>query len=378
LALERSTTLHCTKGGSDKIYVVQLVSVDGGYKVNGRYGRRVPGTACDTRGEQVCTKTDTPVPFNRAQCIYDEFVEMLRRKKGYEHVAGASADEVEISTAAARTAERTASPHDPMLLTSIDEERLYKLARNPAWCFQRKFDGERRLIEADKALNKADAINRKGEYIGDAEPRIKDAAFAIGRAFVNDGEQIGGTQFAFDLLMLDGEDWRQRPMMERWKKLADIAPMSEESGILVVETAFTRQAKEAMIVRARAERWEGIVAKMVSAPYEAGRSQVALKFKFKDSKTCLVLKQNMDKHGVPKRSVELGLLKDGEIVSVGNVTILSNFEVPADGTFVEVEYLYAYPNGGSLYQTVYKGPRPVVAVSLKIEIHMGVMLYARS
>jgi bifunctional non-homologous end joining protein LigD len=50
-----------------------------------------------------------------------------------------------------------------------------------------------------------------------------------------------------------------------------------------------------------------------------------------------------------------------EEVSVGNVTIPVNFDIPRVGSVVEVRYLYAYP-GGSLYQPVYLGARTDVDV----------------
>jgi bifunctional non-homologous end joining protein LigD len=41
---------------------------------------------------------------------------------------------------------------------------------------------------------------------------------------------------------------------------------------------------------------------------------------------------------------------------VGNVTIPPNHTVPANGSIVEVRYLYAFP-GGSVFQPVYLGQR---------------------
>ena len=47
---------------------------------------------------------------------------------------------------------------------------------------------------------------------------------------------------------------------------------------------------------------------------------------------------------------------NGRWEPVGNVTIPANHRVPAPGTIVEVNYLYAF-RGGCLFQPVYKGPR---------------------
>ena len=59
-----------------------------------------------------------------------------------------------------------------------------------------------------------------------------------------------------------------------------------------------------------------------------------------------------------QRSVRLGLFHQGAIISVGNVTIPANHEIPEVGAKVEIRYLYAYPvPGGSLYQPIFLGPR---------------------
>ena len=42
---------------------------------------------------------------------------------------------------------------------------------------------------------------------------------------------------------------------------------------------------------------------------------------------------------------------------VGNVTIPVNADIPAIGSIVEVRYLFAYDNGGSLYEPCYLGAR---------------------
>ena len=43
-------------------------------------------------------------------------------------------------------------------------------------------------------------------------------------------------------------------------------------------------------------------------------------------------------------------------LSVGNVTIPANHEIPEEGDVVEIRYLYAH-RGGSIYQPVYLGKR---------------------
>ena len=86
-------------------------------------------------------------------------------------------------------------------------------------------------------------------------------------------------------------------------------------------------------------------------PRKAARYDI-LKFRFKGSASCIVTGSRPG-----KRSVQISLLDNDSLVCVGNVTIPSNYEVPAQNTLVEVEYLYVKEKGGNLYQPVYKGPR---------------------
>jgi bifunctional non-homologous end joining protein LigD len=45
------------------------------------------------------------------------------------------------------------------------------------------------------------------------------------------------------------------------------------------------------------------------------------------------------------------------MVSCGNVTIPVGSDIPGIGDIVEVRYLYAFPESGSLFQPVYLGMR---------------------
>jgi bifunctional non-homologous end joining protein LigD len=320
-----------------------------------QFGRRTPGTTCGISGMQVGEKTDHPSVYGYAKKVYDDLIDKQIRVKKY-HVLSSTSGESADAIAVPNKVAREDSGICPMLLTAIDQPELQKLACNPSWCFQEKKDGERRLLRND--ITGVVAINRNGE-ITTLLPNIEKVAEDILASFIIDGEEVGDQEFAFDLLELDGVDWRKKPMKERWLKLAGLNIPQGNAGIVVVETAFTTVAKEEMIIRAEVEKWEGIVAKMVSAPYEEGRSKKAQKFKFKASGTFLVDKQNEDKNGVKKRSVAL-LVHSGEGYNwqpVGNVTIPANFEIPPDGSFVEIEYLYVKGRGGSLYQPVYKGVR---------------------
>ena len=101
---------------------------------------------------------------------------------------------------------------------------------------------------------------------------------------------------------------------------------------------------------------EGVVFKEVDAPFSPGRPHSGgsqLKFKFVESASFVVTGHNA------KRSVTLGLYNanGNKLVPAGNVTIPPNHTIPHMGKLVEVRYLYAHRESGSIYQPVYLGPR---------------------
>jgi bifunctional non-homologous end joining protein LigD len=76
-----------------------------------------------------------------------------------------------------------------------------------------------------------------------------------------------------------------------------------------------------------------------------------LKFKFVETASFIVTARN------EKRSVTLCLFDGDELAHAGNVTNPPNHAVPAVGEVVEVRYLYAFRESGSIYQPVYLGKR---------------------
>jgi len=70
-----NTTLYCKQEKSDKVYKASLEEKDGDFIVNFAYGRR--GSTLKTG-----TKTQTPVPYEKAKKIYDKLV-LSKASKGY-------------------------------------------------------------------------------------------------------------------------------------------------------------------------------------------------------------------------------------------------------------------------------------------------------
>lgn len=115
--------------------------------------------------------------------------------------------------------------------------------------------------------------------------------------------------------------------------------------------AMSLKEKASLYKKLMADKREGIVFKLLSAPYSPNRPNsggTQLKKKFIETASVIVLDINDD-----KRSIKMGVYGNELMPTfVGNCTIPPNKKIPLKGDVVEIEYLYAY-HGGSLFQPVY-------------------------
>ena len=120
--------------------------------------------------------------------------------------------------------------------------------------------------------------------------------------------------FLFDLLWLNGEDWRGRPLVERKEKLAEIV---KPHPLIKVSNAFQGSGEE-ILEAARQYGLEGVVAKRADSPYEPKRSRDWLKIKLvteQDFVICGFLKKKREYFG----SLILGNYEDGKLRHAGQV-----------------------------------------------------------
>ena len=336
-------SLYYRDGSSDKVYHAQIEEQAGQYVVNFQYGRR--GSTL-----QVGTKTAVPVDHAKALKIFENLVQE-KKAKGY--TPG------EDGTPFAGTEQAgKISGLIPQLLNPIDEDQLQSLLDDPSYMMQEKKDGVRLMVRAFHG--EVIGSNRKGLIVplsAAIEASVKEL---VGdRQAVLDGEAIGDIYHVFDLLEIDGEDLRSRWTEERWIRLLALFGSREGGLIRLVAVSRKPWCKQQTFADLKAAGAEGVVFKKYDAPYVPGRPNAGgdhLKFKFKASATGRVMGQNSG-----KRSVMISMLQDSAIgipplVGVGSVTVPANYDIPAPGSCVEIEYLYAYP-GGALFQPVYKGPR---------------------
>jgi DNA ligase D-like protein (predicted ligase) len=163
---------------------------------------------------------------------------------------------------------------------------------DPEWIFERKLDGIRCIAIRDggavRLLSRND-LSLNGRYphvVSDLEGEQPHTRFAI------DGEVVAfeGTRssfqglghadatifyYVFDILWLDGEDLRDRPLRERKQLLKEALDFKKHVRL----TAFRNEEGEAMFAEACAKGWEGVIAKRADSLYSDKRSKDWLKFK---------------------------------------------------------------------------------------------------
>jgi bifunctional non-homologous end joining protein LigD len=236
------------------------------------------------------------------------------------------------------------------LLNPVEAGEVNTLIASPHYCLQEKFDGRRLLVR--KRGEEITGINRRGLVVAIPEP-IREAVSHITCDVLLDGEAVGETLHAFDLLEFNGSDIRRLGYLERFKILMGCIPPGLHA-LHSVSTAIDPDDKLESFEELRITNREGVVFKDIKAPSSPGRPNSRgpqLKFKFVETASFVVTGHNA------KRSVTLGLTDGNKLVPAGNVTIPPNHPVPDIGDVCEIRYLYALKQSGCVYQPVYFGKR---------------------
>jgi bifunctional non-homologous end joining protein LigD len=168
---------------------------------------------------------------------------------------------------------------------------------DPGWIVERKLDGFRCLAFRDGGsvdLESRNFLSLNGRYPEVAEALERDPC----KRFVVDGEVVGTVHgkssfealqqrghdrgvriayYVFDVLWLDGEDLRDRPLQER---KAALRKALRFGGGIVRWTPHRRAAQgEAHLADACRRGWEGLIAKRADSTYQGKRSGDWLKWK---------------------------------------------------------------------------------------------------
>jgi bifunctional non-homologous end joining protein LigD len=198
----------------------------------------------------------------------------------------------------------------PMLAESIEEPFDGK-----GWLFEIKWDGYRAVTFIENG--KARFVSRNQNDLTPRYPELRDLpTFVKAKTAILDGEIVAldtagrssfslmqqrtgfrsGTKratpnpdvpvlyYAFDLIYLDGYDWRRVPLEERKRKLASIATTGDS---LRYSDHYAEQGK-ALFDIAKEKGLEGILAKRRNSCYEERRSRDWLKIKIRHEIECVV------------------------------------------------------------------------------------------
>lgn len=211
------------------------------------------------------------------------------RGNGPESPGGRGAG-TEAADKEARAARNPPGPWLPMLAVPAA-----KVPTEPGWLYEVKYDGWRMLAVCEGG--RVRLLSRSGrEWTDFKEISEPLAAWAGDRAMVLDGELAaaggdGRTDFqalrrrerskalvypVFDLLALDGEDWRARPLRERKQRLEALLA---DAPAVIRYSRHVEGRGEDCLRAARALELEGVVGKRADAPYRAGRSPDWIKLK---------------------------------------------------------------------------------------------------
>ncbi len=264
----------------------------------------------------------------------------------------------------------------PMLAESVD-----KAFDGAEWLFEIKWDGYRAI--AFIADGKVRLVSRNQNDLTPRYPELKDMAkFIHAKTAILDGEVValdeegkasfslmqqrtgfrpGGKRavgnadvpvlyYAFDLLYLDGYDWRRIPLEERKRKLASLLVAGD---VLRYSDHYEERGK-ALFEMAQKTGLEGIVAKKRISFYEERRSREWLKIKIRKRVECIVGGYT-EPEGSRTHfgSLVLGLYdKKGRLIHVGQVgsgfdqkslneiwKVLEKIETKKNPFFGEVEAL---------------------------------------
>ena len=192
------------------------------------------------------------------------------------------------------------TPKNPM--SRVDAQLAKLVSAFPEgddWLYELKYDGYRILAFIEGGL--ARLVTRNGNDYTDRFPSVADslAAWAGGRAMVLDGEMViadaeGRTDFQalqssmgspegkrptyilFDLLALDGQDLRVRPLIERKEALEALLKGAPEN---LRYSAHVRGGGKECFQAACGENLEGIVGKRANSLYSGTRNGDWIKMK---------------------------------------------------------------------------------------------------
>lgn len=232
-------------------------------------------------------------------------------------------------------------PNNPFSQVDVQLAKLVKtVPEGEDWLFELKYDGYR--IVAFVEGNAARLVTRNGNDYTARFRSIADALvdWAKGRALVLDGEMAitdeqGRTDFqslqsylknpkgksltyiVFDLLALNGEDLRSRPLIERKQLLEEL--LQNAPAALHYSRHVIGKGKESFAAACQMGM-EGIVGKRTDSPYTGNRSGSWIKLKCGERQEFVIGGfSRTEKKASGFSALLLGVYENGELIYAGRV-----------------------------------------------------------
>ena len=268
-------------------------------------------------------------------------LEVCRRKRRFgvtpepapgSEARGEGSDRLRLALRARHPAplELLARVWSPMLATAASLDA----ALGAGWSFEIKYDGFRALaglsggrhtLQSRNGLDlsvRFPSIAAGLDRIVVAEAVLDGEIAAVDRQGVSRFQELQGAAgtlryLVFDLLWLDGEDLRARPLEERRELAASLLAGAPEP----IELAErVKGPLDAALARARSAGWEGLLAKRIGSRYQAGRSRDWLKLKLVTSQELAIVGYTAISSGGPAvGALLLGVVEQGRLIYAGKV-----------------------------------------------------------
>ncbi|KGE15114.1 DNA ligase D [Sphingobacterium deserti] len=237
-----------------------------------------------------------------------------------------------------------ASTKDEEASGTILEPMLAVLSENvnedADWIFEQKLDGFRtiaQITEKNVQLTSRNGINFNSKF-----PSVVKAFQNFGKSVVLDGEVVaedtkGKSNFqllqhgeplpakfklryhVFDIMMLDGNDLREFPLLDRKDLLERLFSKILSADVLIVPKL--KEDLEQALQQARKKKWEGVIAKQTDSRYLSGkRSTLWRKLKVQQSQEAIIVgftKPSGSRVGFG--ALVLAVQGDQGLVYIGNV-----------------------------------------------------------
>jgi len=241
---------------------------------------------------------------------------------------------------------------------------------DPAYGVCEKMNGERCLVAFDGQVLRA--YNRKGQATPLVPPGAR-ALTALGHPFVLDEERLSGdAQGAY--VVFNVLEWRGATLagVSYAARIALLAPALADlvvaagpaladpraQGLYLLTPETDAEGKRALVEEVRARGGEGVVIRLLAAPYAVGDALHVRKVKFRASVDAFVVRVTP---GLATGSATLALVRasDGAVVEVGNVrsglrdadlTHLAARIAAGERPVLEVDYLPARTVGYKLVE----------------------------